>query len=80
VADSSSIRFISLGDPLEHPFEHYLEPFVQGANSIKSLGLGLYIVDNIIKAHALSLTYRHQNGYNVFYFEKLEALIENSVQ
>ncbi|MBE0494802.1 MAG: HAMP domain-containing histidine kinase [Campylobacterales bacterium] len=80
VADSSSIRFISLGDPLEHPFEHYLEPFVQGANSTKSLGLGLYIVDNIIKAHALTLTYRHQNGYNVFYFEKLEALIENSVQ
>jgi two-component system OmpR family sensor kinase len=74
VADKHSIRFISLGDPLEHPLAHYVEPFVQGANSTKSLGLGLYIVDNIIKAHSLELTYRHQNGYNIFYFEKLEAL------
>jgi len=74
VADKYSIRFISLGDPLEHPLTHYVEPFVQGANSTKSLGLGLYIVDNIIKAHSLELTYRHQNGYNIFYFEKLEAL------
>jgi len=80
VADSNSIRFISLGDPLEQPFEHYLEPFTQGANSTKSLGLGLYIVENITKAHGLSLAYRHQNGYNVFYFEKLGVLIENSVQ
>lgn len=74
VADKHSIRFISLGDPLEYPLAHYVEPFVQGANSTKSLGLGLYIVDNIIKAHSLELTYRHQNGYNIFYFEKLEAL------
>ncbi|MBN2964189.1 HAMP domain-containing histidine kinase [Sulfurospirillum sp. T05] len=80
VADSNSIRFINLGDPLEQPFEHYLEPFTQGANSTKSLGLGLYIVENITKAHGLSLAYRHQNGYNVFYFEKLGVLIENSVQ
>jgi len=74
VADKHSIRFISLGEPLEHPLAHYVEPFVQGANSTKSLGLGLYIVDNIIKAHSLELTYRHQNGYNIFYFEKLGAL------
>jgi len=78
VADSKSIRFISLGPPLEQPLEHYLEPFVQGSNSVKSLGLGLYIVDNITKAHHLNLAYRHQNGYNIFSFENLEALIENS--
>jgi two-component system OmpR family sensor kinase len=80
VADSKSIRFISLGSPLDHPLSHYIEPFVQGNNSVKSLGLGLYIVDNITKAHHLNLAYRHQNGYNIFSFENLEALIGNSVQ
>lgn len=80
VADSKSIRFISLGAPLEYPLSHYVEPFVQGNNSVKSLGLGLYIVDNITKAHHLNLAYRHQNGYNIFSFENLEVLIENSVQ
>jgi two-component system OmpR family sensor kinase len=80
VADSKSIRFISLGASLEYPLSHYVEPFVQGNNSVKSLGLGLYIVDNITKAHHLNLAYRHQNGYNIFSFENLEVLIENSVQ
>ncbi|NLC27447.1 MAG: HAMP domain-containing histidine kinase, partial [Campylobacteraceae bacterium] len=75
VADTKSIRFISLGDPLAHPIEYYVEPFVQGNNSIKSLGLGLYIVDNIVKAHNLTLSYYHQNGYNIFCFEALETLI-----
>ena len=80
VADTHSIRFISRGEPLEHTLEHYLEPFIQGKNSVKSLGLGLYIVDNIVKAHNLKLNYRYQNGFNIFYFENLEALLENSVQ
>jgi two-component system OmpR family sensor kinase len=74
VADTNSIRFISLGDPLEHKLDYYLEPFVQGNNSTKSLGLGLYIVSNITNAHNLTLAYRHQNGYNVFYFENLKSL------
>jgi two-component system OmpR family sensor kinase len=80
VADKKSIRFISLGAPLEHPLKYYIEPFVQGNNSTKSLGLGLYIVDNIVKAHHLQLAYCHQNGYNIFSFENIERLIENSVQ
>lgn len=76
IADEKSIRFINYANPLTYPLEHYLEPFVQGSNSIKSLGLGLYIVDNIVKAHNLTLKYRHQNGYNVFCFEPLENIID----
>jgi two-component system OmpR family sensor kinase len=74
-ADKDKISFISKGSPLEKQFEHYLQPFTQEKSSHQSFGLGLYIVDNIIKAHKLKFTYEHKNGLNYFSFENLKNLL-----
>lgn len=73
-ATKEKISFISQGKPLKYELEHYLEPFVQEKNSHQSFGLGLYIVHHIIKAHHISFTYEHKDGYNYFNFEKIESL------
>lgn len=75
LATHSKISFISHGKPLTKELSHYLEPFVQEKNSHQSFGLGLYIVQNIIKAHHLNFTYEHKDGYNYFNFEKIETLM-----
>lgn len=74
VATQEAIAFISQGKPLKYDLEHYLEPFVQEKNSHQSFGLGLYIVHHIVKAHHISFTYEHKEGYNYFNFEKIETL------
>lgn len=74
VATKEKIAFISQGKPLKYDLEHYLEPFVQEKNSHQSFGLGLYIVYHIVKAHHISFTYEHKEGYNYFNFEKIETL------
>ncbi|WP_263833037.1 ArsS family sensor histidine kinase [Sulfurospirillum oryzae] len=74
VATKEKISFVSQGKPLSYDLEHYLEPFVQEKNSHQSFGLGLYIVYHIIKAHHISFTYEHKEGYNYFNFEKIETL------
>lgn len=73
-ADKNKISFISKGSPLEKNFEHYLQPFTQEKSSHQSFGLGLYIVDNIVKAHKLNFTYEHKNGLNYFSFENIKNL------
>ena len=74
-ATKKRISFISKGSPLEHPLEHYVQPFIQKKNSHQSFGLGLYIVDNIVKAHDLEFKYSHKNGLNYFCFENIENLL-----
>jgi two-component system OmpR family sensor kinase len=72
--NEDSIRFISSGEPLDKPLEYYLAPFAQGNNKTKGLGLGLYIVDNIIKAHKINFAYAYKEGKNIFSFENLKIL------
>lgn len=74
IASKERISFISQGKPLKYELEHYLEPFVQEKNSHHSFGLGLYIVHHIVKAHHISFTYEHKEGFNYFNFEKIETL------
>jgi two-component system OmpR family sensor kinase len=78
IIDDESIKFINFGKALDKPLEHYLAPFTQGNNSTKSLGLGLYLVDNIVKAHKLKLTYEYKDGRNIFCFEGLSKLKQNN--
>jgi len=70
----NSIKFISKGEKLKQELAHYIEPFTKGEDGQKSFGLGLYIVDNILKAHKLKLNYRYEGGLNVFSFEGLENI------
>ena len=69
-----SIKFINEGERLSKELRHYVEPFTKGEGAQKSFGLGLYIVENIIKAHKLTLSYEYKNGLNVFSFENLQNI------
>lgn len=69
-----SIKFINKGEPLKQELAHYIEPFTKGEDAQKSFGLGLYIVDNILRAHKLNLAYTYKNGLNIFSFENLENI------
>ena len=69
-----SIKFINEGERLSKELRHYVEPFTKGESAQKSFGLGLYIVENIIKAHKLTLIYEYKNGLNVFSFENLQNI------
>nr|WP_315014660.1 ArsS family sensor histidine kinase [uncultured Campylobacter sp.] len=69
-----SIKFINEGERLSKELRHYVEPFTKGESAQKSFGLGLYIVENIIKAHKLALGYEYKNGLNVFSFENLQNI------
>lgn len=70
-----SIKFISKGEKLSKDLKYYIEPFTKGEDAQKSFGLGLYIVDSILKAHKLNLAYEHKNGFNIFSFENLESIV-----
>ena len=51
------------GEKLAHGLEVYFAPFHDSKNS---LGLGLYIVKNILDIHKMKLDYRYENGENIF--------------
>jgi two-component system OmpR family sensor kinase len=71
-ADQKSIDFLSRGSKLPHAISYYTEPFTQGEHhNSSSFGLGLYIVDSIVKAHDRELAYEYKNGYNIFKFNTL---------
>jgi two-component system OmpR family sensor kinase len=74
-SSKNRLSVISKGSPLEKEFEHYTQPFTQEKPTHQGFGLGLYIVDNITKAHNLDFTYKHNNGYNYFNFEKIDTLL-----
>jgi len=62
-SDYGSIIFENSGEKLPLGIEEYLKPFVSG-NMKQGLGLGLYIVKNIVELHDFSLEYH--------YFEETE--------
>ena len=64
--NSSDICFITSGEPLKNEFSYYTQPFTKDGNAKNSFGLGLYIVENILKAHNFMLEYEHENGKNIF--------------
>ena len=65
--DENQIHFISKGKPIEEPLEYYLQPFTKSNEKLfQSFGLGLYIVDAILKKHKFHLSHSYQSGYNFF--------------
>jgi len=74
VVDKKSISFYSSGTRLKEDLSYYIEPFTQEESKMKNgFGLGLYIVDNILKAHGLKLEYIYKDGENVF---KIEGIVK----
>lgn len=64
----NELCFESKGDCLKHPLKYYIEPFTKDNPSKNSFGLGLYLVDSILKAHDKVLAHEYENGINRFIF------------
>jgi two-component system OmpR family sensor kinase len=62
------IWFDNRGEALSKPLAYYVEPFTKAHASKNSFGLGLYLVDSILKTHEMVLAYEHRDGINRFIF------------
>lgn len=89
IATYVGVNFLSRGEPLKHDLAYYTQPFTQdnqnNANATNkprkdSFGLGLYIVENILKAHKFSLVYSHSDGKNIFSILFKEENTKNKVK
>ncbi len=65
VLENDAIHFINRGPKLQGPLEHYLEPFSKEGKK-SGFGLGLYLVDNILKLHDCALSYRYEEEKSIF--------------
>ncbi len=65
----SVIVISNAGEPLPRPLEQLTQPFVKGDESSEGLGLGLYIVRQILDAHGAKLEYRYNDGIHSFFIE-----------
>jgi len=61
--EGDHIDIANRAEPLPEPLEEYFKPF---HTSKGGLGLGLYIVKSILDIHHMTLTYRYENGENIF--------------
>ncbi len=65
--DDGKIVCCSKGKELEESLEYYIQPFTTcGADNSDSFGLGLYIVDSIVRNHGFDLRYEYRDGNNCF--------------
>ncbi len=60
--------FETKGERIKHPLSYYIEPFTKDNPAKNSFGLGLYLVDSILKAHNQVLAHQYKNGMNRFIF------------
>jgi len=66
-ASEHKIYIENRGKELPMDIEEYYKPFVSGKNKTeKGLGLGLYIVQNIVKLNGFELGYSYENGLHSF--------------
>jgi len=65
---NGELCFESKGECLSHPLSYYIEPFTKDNPSKNSFGLGLYLVDSILKAHGQVLAHEYEKGINRFIF------------
>ncbi len=68
INEKSELCFESKGECLQHPLQYYIEPFTKENPSKNSFGLGLYLVDSILKAHRQVLAHEYEDGINRFIF------------
>jgi two-component system OmpR family sensor kinase len=65
---NSELCFDSKGECIKHPLSYYIEPFTKDNPSKNSFGLGLYLVDSILKVHDKVLAHEYNTGVNRFIF------------
>lgn len=66
--ENDEILFTNLGEPLRKPLAYYIEPFTKDQPTKDSFGLGLYIVDAILREHGYILAYERRDTLNCFIF------------
>ncbi len=69
---NDELCFESLGACIKYPLRYYIEPFTKENPSKNSFGLGLYLVDSILKAHGEVLAHEYDEHHkkNIFIFAK----------
>lgn len=65
---NGELFFESKGKCIAQPLRYYIEPFITANRSKDSFGLGLYLVDSILKAHDEVLAHQYVDGVNRFIF------------
>lgn len=65
---NDELCFESKGECISNPLQYYIEPFTKDNPSKNSFGLGLYLVDSILKVHDQVLAHEYDNGVNRFIF------------
>lgn len=65
---NNELVFESRGECISRPLQYYIEPFTKENPSKNSFGLGLYLVDSILKVHNQVLAHEYENGVNRFIF------------
>jgi len=67
--ENGVLKISNQGAPLPQPIELLEQPFVKGNESTEGLGLGLYIIRQILDAHGAKLEYRYNDGIHSFIIE-----------
>ncbi len=76
IIDKGKIIVASKGERLKQDLSYYIEPFAQDAkNQNNGFGLGLYIVDNILKAHNMEFKYEYKNKENCFIIDNIMQIL-----
>lgn len=65
---NNELYFESKGECIKQPLQYYIEPFTKDNPSKNSFGLGLYLVDSILKAHDQVLAHEYEDEINRFIF------------
>jgi len=65
---NKELSFESKGKCITHPLKYYIEPFIKDNPAKNSFGLGLYLVDSILKVHGQVLAHEYDNEVNRFIF------------
>jgi two-component system OmpR family sensor kinase len=68
VFKDNELMFETKGECIKYPLKYYIEPFTKENPSKNSFGLGLYLVDNILKLHNQVLAHEYKDGKNIFIF------------
>jgi len=71
--ENETIVFKNEGKELSQSLSYYLQPFTKENPTRDSFGLGLYIVDAILKEHQYKLTYERRGTSNCFAFVPLRG-------